>query len=177
LNTGNGTQTQEFDDDDDLFNASVKLKAAKKGKAAAVAIGPLHRVDAFEPLDGDNKNTADVNSAEHEEQERTLRMYWLDYLEADNGVVHLVGKVFDRISGKYVSACVTVGGMQRNLFVLPRTKRNGVYQSCPREQLIFADGRVSQRTDSRPTSRFRKWICIKRSTPSGANTAWKDVSP
>lgn len=51
-----------------------------------------------------------------------LRMFWLDFMEQD-GVVHLVGKVLDRQSGKYVSACVSVNGIKRNLFVKPRAKR------------------------------------------------------
>lgn len=56
------------------------------------------------------------------EEDGSLRMFWLDFLEQD-GVVHLVGKVLDRSSNKYVSACVSVKGIQRNLFVKPRAKR------------------------------------------------------
>lgn len=56
------------------------------------------------------------------EQDGTLRMFWLDQMEQD-GVVHLVGKVLDRQSGKYVSACLSVNGIKRNLFVKPRPKR------------------------------------------------------
>jgi len=56
------------------------------------------------------------------EEDGSLRIFWLDFLEQD-GVVHLVGKVFDRNSRKYVSACVSVKGIQRNLFVKPRQKR------------------------------------------------------
>jgi DNA polymerase alpha subunit A len=56
------------------------------------------------------------------EADGSLRMFWLDFQEQD-GVVHLVGKVLDRNSKKYVSACVSVKGIQRNLFVKPRKKR------------------------------------------------------
>lgn len=56
------------------------------------------------------------------EENGSLHFYWLDYQE-DNGVVHLVGKALDRQSGKYISACVTIQGIQRNLFVKPRPKR------------------------------------------------------
>lgn len=56
------------------------------------------------------------------EQDGSLRMFWLDHYDQD-GVVHLVGKILDRQSGKYVSACVTINGIQRNLFVKPRAKR------------------------------------------------------
>ena len=56
------------------------------------------------------------------EADGSLRIFWLDQMEQD-GVVHLVGKVLDRQSGKYVSACVSVNGIKRNLFVKPRPKR------------------------------------------------------
>ena len=56
------------------------------------------------------------------EEDGTVRMFWLDQMEQD-GVVHLVGKVLDRQTNKYVSACVSVNGIKRNLFVKPRAKR------------------------------------------------------
>ncbi|WOO77500.1 DNA polymerase alpha catalytic subunit [Vanrija pseudolonga] len=56
------------------------------------------------------------------EADGSLRIFWLDFLEQE-GVIHLVGKVLDRASGKYVSACVSVNGIQRNLFVKPRQNR------------------------------------------------------
>lgn len=56
------------------------------------------------------------------EEDGSLNMFWLDFQEQD-GVVHLIGKVLDRQSNRYVSACVSVQGIQRNLFVKPRAKR------------------------------------------------------
>jgi DNA polymerase alpha subunit A len=56
------------------------------------------------------------------EEDGSVRIFWLDQMELD-GVVHLVGKVLDRNTGRYVSACVSVGGIKRNLFVKPRAKR------------------------------------------------------
>lgn len=58
------------------------------------------------------------------EDDGSLNIFWLDFQEQD-GVVHLIGKVLDRQSGKHVSACVSVQGIQRNLFVKPRAKRFG----------------------------------------------------
>jgi len=60
------------------------------------------------------------------EKDGSLRIFWLDHMEQD-GVIHLVGKALDRATGRYVSACVTVNGIQRNLFVKPRAKR---YCTC-----------------------------------------------
>ncbi|OCF33996.1 DNA polymerase alpha subunit A [Kwoniella heveanensis BCC8398] len=56
------------------------------------------------------------------EEDGSLRMYWLDHLEQD-GVVLLIGKVLDRQTGKYVSCCLSINGIERNLFVKPRAKR------------------------------------------------------
>lgn len=56
------------------------------------------------------------------EENGNLRMFWLDFMEQD-GAIHLVGKVLDRQSGKYVSACLSINGIKRNLFVKPRPKR------------------------------------------------------
>ncbi|WWC67483.1 uncharacterized protein I206_101391 [Kwoniella pini CBS 10737] len=56
------------------------------------------------------------------EEDGSLSMFWLDHFEQD-GVVLFVGKVLDRQSGKHVSACVSINGIERNLFVKPRAKR------------------------------------------------------
>lgn len=56
------------------------------------------------------------------EEDGSLRIFWLDHMERD-GAIHLVGKVLDKVTKRYISACVTVNGIQRNLFVKPRTKR------------------------------------------------------
>ncbi|KAJ9113184.1 hypothetical protein QFC22_006023 [Naganishia vaughanmartiniae] len=109
--------------------------------AASKQYVPRIRVDAFEPLLDDEGNEIDVDEAdvapaaskgrgkgkkqqeeEAEQPERTLRMYWLDYLEA-NGVVHLIGKALDKITGRYISCCVSIHGIERNLFVLPKTRK------------------------------------------------------
>ncbi|KAG8835098.1 DNA-directed DNA polymerase alpha catalytic subunit pol1 [Serendipita sp. 399] len=56
------------------------------------------------------------------EEDGSIRMFWLDYLEVD-GKIYLVGKVVDKATNRFVSACVIVEGMERNLFVLPREHR------------------------------------------------------
>ncbi len=57
------------------------------------------------------------------EEDKSLFLYWLDYLEGENGVVYLVGKVKDKESGRYVSCCLTVNGIERCIFLLPRNKQ------------------------------------------------------
>lgn len=113
-------------------------------QAATKQYIPRIKVDAFEPLLDENgeeieveedyahasKNRGKTKKQQEEEEskqpERTLRMYWLDYLETPNGVVHLIGKALDKITGKYISCCVSIHGIERNLFVLPRHQRQGM---------------------------------------------------
>lgn len=57
------------------------------------------------------------------EDDKSLFFYWLDYLEGENGVIYLVGKVKDKESGRYVSCCLTVNGIERCVFLLPRSKK------------------------------------------------------
>lgn len=85
--------------DEDIFTAPAK---PKKFKAPSSGGGSLQ--------------TAKVQALE---EDGSVRFYWLDYVET-NGVLHFIGKVFDQETKKYVSCALTVEGIDRNLFVLPR---------------------------------------------------------
>lgn len=61
-------------------------------------------------------------SANALEDDGSLHMFWLDHLE-HGGKLHLIGKVKDKTSDTWASACLSIQGMQRNLFVLPRPLR------------------------------------------------------
>jgi DNA polymerase alpha subunit A len=56
------------------------------------------------------------------EDDGSFRFFWLDYLEHE-GVLYFIGKTFDKNTNSYVSCCVTVANLQRNLFILPRPKQ------------------------------------------------------
>lgn len=56
------------------------------------------------------------------EEDGSLRIWWLDAYEKQ-GVVYMFGKVLDKATKAYVSCCVTINGIERNLFVLPRAKK------------------------------------------------------
>jgi DNA polymerase alpha subunit A len=53
------------------------------------------------------------------EDDGSFRFFWLDYLEHE-GALYFVGKTRDKNTNSYVSCCVTVTNLQRNLFILPR---------------------------------------------------------
>jgi DNA polymerase alpha subunit A len=77
--------------------------------------------DSLGPL---TTSTLSVNSSKISalEPDGSLRFYWLDYLEHE-GKIYFIGKLKDKVSGLWVSCCVTVEGLQRNLFALPRERR------------------------------------------------------
>ncbi|KAG6329610.1 hypothetical protein ID866_9478, partial [Astraeus odoratus] len=75
--------------------------------------------DALGSGSSSSKSKTTVNALD---DDGSLRMFWLDYLE-HNGKLYLIGKVKDKSSGSWVSACLAIGGIERNLFVLPRPLR------------------------------------------------------
>lgn len=83
--------------------------------------------DTLGPLTGSTAaaSTAPVSALE---EDGTLRFYWLDYLELD-GKLYFTGKVLDKGAAKgarsWVSCCVAIDGIQRNLFVRPREFKLG----------------------------------------------------
>lgn len=58
------------------------------------------------------------------EDDGSLHFYWLDYLEG-NGKVYFIGKTQDKQSNVWLSCCVGIENIERNLFVLPRARRMG----------------------------------------------------
>lgn len=47
-----------------------------------------------------------------------IRMFWLDAYEKNDGRVFLFGKI--KRASEWVSCCLNIGGMERNIFFLPR---------------------------------------------------------
>ncbi|KAF9984327.1 DNA-directed DNA polymerase alpha catalytic subunit pol1 [Modicella reniformis] len=68
------------------------------------------------------ETTMDAQEVNIKEEDGTLRMYWIDACEV-RGVVYIFGKVLQRSTNTYISCCVAVHNLERNLFVLPRVKR------------------------------------------------------
>lgn len=84
--------------------------------------------------------------------------YWIDAIE-NLGTVYLLGKVYDKKNKKkYVSCCVTVNSVERNLFVLPRNRLlddNG--KETDKEVNIYD---VYEELESiRKKHRILKWRC------------------
>lgn len=53
----------------------------------------------------------------------SLPFYWIDFLEVEAGVILLIGKVKNRATNKFVSACLKVQGVERCVFLLMRDRK------------------------------------------------------
>ncbi|KAJ7132213.1 hypothetical protein C8R44DRAFT_773372 [Mycena epipterygia] len=71
------------------------------------------------------------------EPDGSLRFFWLEYLEND-GRLYFVGKLKDKVTNAWVSCCITIENMQRNVFVLPRTKPDE-FGEVPDLQAVYND--------------------------------------
>lgn len=119
-------------DDDDLgvkpveqvHKAKVEFLDDKKSAASWLAVYDSLTVSSEDPLgplatSGSSIKSTDVSALE---PDGSLRFFWLDYLE-HLGELFFIGKLKDKKTGAWVSCCITVKNLERNLFVLPREKR------------------------------------------------------
>jgi len=132
-----------FDDVDiDVFMQDADAKQAVKAEPISEDLPPAPKtkvedalpswlsvydslnVSSPEALGPLSSNPSSVKSSNISalESDGTLYFYWLDYLEHE-GQLYFVGKVKDKSSGAWVSCCVTLENLERNLFVLPRERR------------------------------------------------------
>jgi len=62
-----------------------------------------------------------IPTVENKEGEQVMRFFWLDAHEVPKtGTIYLFGKTYIEEAKEFVSACVTVKNLERNLFFLPR---------------------------------------------------------
>lgn len=78
--------------------------------------------DSLGPQGGSSSRSANASSASVLEEDGSFRFFWLDYLEHE-GRLYFIGKTQDKTSKAWMSCCVTVENLRRNLFVLPRERR------------------------------------------------------
>ncbi|KIK69524.1 hypothetical protein GYMLUDRAFT_151355 [Collybiopsis luxurians FD-317 M1] len=102
----------------------IEQPEEKKGPAPWLAVYDSLTVSTEDPLGPLATNTSSVKASDVSalEPDGSLRFFWVDYLE-HQGELFFVGKLKDKTSGTWVSCCVNVKNLDRNLFVLPRTRR------------------------------------------------------
>lgn len=103
---------------------SVKIKKSEEAPAWLTVYDSLAVAssDTLGPLAANGSSSFSSSNVLVLEDDGSLRFFWLDYLELD-GLVYFIGKLKDRTSGAWLSCCITVEGIQRNLYVLPRPRR------------------------------------------------------
>ena len=118
-NTKSKKTSAESDDDDDDDLPSVAAAVS----AIASRRRPVPSPDAHKPAAShhagkvEDEATTRVNYLEKDSND--MHFYWLDYFE-NKDKVYLIGKVKNKVTGKYESCCVTVEGIERCLYVLPK---------------------------------------------------------
>ncbi|TFK51987.1 hypothetical protein OE88DRAFT_1658731 [Heliocybe sulcata] len=113
-------------------NGVITKKTKEEETPSWLSVYDSLSVKADDSLGSLNSGTAASNSSSGVtassiiEPDGSLRFFWLDYLEHE-GRLYFTGKVLSRSSPTatpaYVSCCVTVANLERNLFVLPRERR------------------------------------------------------
>lgn len=100
------------------------LKGEEDTKPGWLSVYDSLNVESQDSLGPINASYSSLNSADISvlEEDGSFKFYWIDYLELD-GRIYFTGKVRDKKTGAWVSCCVTVENLQRNLFCLPRERR------------------------------------------------------
>ncbi|EKM50078.1 uncharacterized protein PHACADRAFT_213841 [Phanerochaete carnosa HHB-10118-sp] len=78
--------------------------------------------DTLGPAAGSSAKANGSKDASVLEEDGSLRFFWLDYLEYE-GKLYFIGKTQDKKTRLWLSCCVTVENLERNLFILPRERR------------------------------------------------------
>eukprot|EP00049_Salpingoeca_infusionum_P006656 m.109809 g.109809 ORF g.109809 m.109809 type:complete len:1528 (-) comp13382_c3_seq1:218-4801(-) len=126
------------DDDDDEDNdddvgclvsskpLEEKPQAARATSASAAASQP-HALANSAPVVSEAKLSGKLPYDEDDDGEKVLHFYWLDAYETTighkSGTVFLFGKVWVEEASSFVSCCLTVNNLERNVFVVPRERK------------------------------------------------------
>ncbi|KAI8977403.1 DNA polymerase family B-domain-containing protein [Mycotypha africana] len=91
------------------------------------------------------------------ESNKHLHFWWYDaYERKEKGYVYLFGKVLNKGTNKYVSCCVTVKNIERNLFILPRARKLNDEGNATEEEVSMADvySEISELCTKKGISKF-----------------------
>ncbi|EDO39342.1 predicted protein [Nematostella vectensis] len=124
----------------------------------------LGDADALQALDEAEYDAKPIKVKEEKVCEKFLQFYWFDAYEdriKQPGVVYLFGKVKIESAGKYVSCCVTIKNIDRNIFILPREKRIGADGSESENSVGFKDVYEEFNEKIASKNKIMKFVCRK----------------
>ncbi|KAJ3412036.1 DNA-directed DNA polymerase alpha catalytic subunit pol1 [Chytridiales sp. JEL 0842] len=106
---------------------TAKPQAISSTAAAAGCKSWTSVADEFAVVEAAPSQAAPMSSSQYVNQDffepdGTLLAYWFDAFEKD-GTIYMFCKVFNKREKKHVTCCLTVEGMMRVMFVLPRAKK------------------------------------------------------
>ncbi|KAL0089598.1 hypothetical protein F4703DRAFT_1914916 [Phycomyces blakesleeanus] len=91
------------------------------------------------------------------EEDGSLRVWWYDvYERREKGDIYLFGKVYEKTSRSYISCCVNVKNIERNVFVLPREHRFDD-QAQPTDTPVTMDDVYNEFSDICEHMKISKW--------------------
>ena len=144
-----------------VSGASTEIKAKPLPAPTWLSVYDSLAVTSDETLGSGSSSSTSKSSVDALEPDGTLRFFWLDYLE-HNGKLFLTGKVKDKTSSSWVSACLAIEGLQRNLFMLPRPLRIDQEETEDGEYVMHETDVVPSKSDVYDDfERIRKKLGIK----------------
>ncbi|KAH7885786.1 hypothetical protein F5I97DRAFT_1936758 [Phlebopus sp. FC_14] len=129
-----------------VLNGNSKAQKEDANAPSWLSVYDSLAVAADDALGSGSTSSTSKTSIKALNDDGSLLMFWLDYLE-NNGKLYLVGKVKDRTSNAWVSACLAVEGIQRNLFILPRPLRVVEEETDEGEMVIVDTDVVPEKGD------------------------------
>ncbi|KAI8373058.1 DNA polymerase family B-domain-containing protein [Radiomyces spectabilis] len=104
-----------------------------------------------------NGNKSDEQNLKVFDEDGGVKFWWYDaYERREKGYVYLFGKVLDQSNNNYISCCVIVKNIERNLFVLPRSHRLDNSGNATDEVVTIADV-YSELSEVCTKYRITKW--------------------
>ncbi|KAI9032680.1 hypothetical protein CLU79DRAFT_727437 [Phycomyces nitens] len=97
------------------------------------------------------------NSKSVMEEDGSLRVWWYDvYERREKGDIYLFGKVLEKTTNSYISCCVNVKNIERNVFVLPRESQFND-QNQPTDTPVTMDDVYTEFSDICDHFKITKW--------------------
>ncbi|KAJ7272585.1 DNA polymerase family B-domain-containing protein [Mycena haematopus] len=131
----------EADDVMEIDQKPVKETTKKTEDAAPAWLSVYESLSVNAPEDVlgpiSSSSSTQSTSISALESDGSLRFFWLEYLE-NEGRLYFVGKLKDKVTNAWVSCCITVENMQRNVYVLPRTKADE-FGEIPDQMDVYKD--------------------------------------
>ncbi|KAJ6561161.1 DNA polymerase family B-domain-containing protein [Mycena vulgaris] len=127
---------------DDVMQVDEKKEVKKEESTEEAWLSVYHSLAVTAPEDilgplAASSSAQSSTTVSALEPDGSLRFFWLEYLE-NEGRLYFVGKLKDKVTNAWVSCCITVENVQRNIFVLPRTKEDE-FGEVPDLQDVYND--------------------------------------